>query len=202
MQTITHLRLWVTAFLLAGGTSACAQSPVSQGWGIGMDASRAMGGHAVVQLEHAQSSELLWQVAAGRYVGTEIGMTPFWKGLKGEVISGSVMSLGTLVFPQQDHKLGASWFLGVDVSRESYRIQRSTEDTQLLSGATSGVALQTREEARLLAGAQWSVGSHLAVRVHVGMGAVRERLSSRFVGEEVSSLPMARPGGVALIWRW
>ncbi|HBS20384.1 MAG TPA: hypothetical protein DEA66_06015, partial [Flavobacteriales bacterium] len=97
MQAITHLRLWVTALLLAGGTSACAQSPVSQGWGIGMDASRAMGGHAVVQLEHAQSSELLWQVAAGRYVGTEIGMTPFWKGLKGEVISGSVMSLGTLV---------------------------------------------------------------------------------------------------------
>ena len=138
MQAITHLRLWVTALLLAGGTSACAQSPVSQGWGIGVDASRAMGGHAVVQLEHAQSSELLWQVAAGRYVGTEIGMTPFWKGLKGEVISGSVMSLGTLVFPQQDHKLGASWFLGMDVSRESYRIQRSTEDTQLLSGATSG----------------------------------------------------------------
>ena len=163
MQAITHLRLWVTALLLAGGTFACAQSPVSQGWGIGVDASRAMGGHAVVQLEHAQSSELLWQVAAGRYVGTEIGM---------------------------------------DVSRESYRIQRSTEDTQLLSGATSGVALQTREEARLLAGAQWSVGSHLAVRAHVGMGAVRERLSSRFVGEEVSSLPMARPGGVALIWRW
>ena len=64
------------------------------------------------------------------------------------------------------------------------------------------MALQTREEARLLAGAQWSVGSHLAVRAHVGMGAVRERLSSRFVGEEVSSLPMARPGGVALIWRW
>ena len=42
----------------------------------------------------------------------------------------------------------------------------------------------------------------MAVRVHVGMGAVRERLSSRFVGEEVSSLPMARPGGVSLIWRW
>lgn len=156
----------------------------------------------MVQLEHAQSSEWLWQVAAGRYIGTETGMTPSWKGLKGEVISGSVMSLGTLVFPQQDHKLGASWFLGVDVSRESYRIQRSTADTQLLSGATSGVALQTREEVRLLAGAQWSVGSHLAVRAHVGMGAVRERLSSRFVGEEVSSLPMARPGGVALIWRW
>ena len=202
MQAVTHLRLWVIALLLTGGTSACAQSPVSLGWGIGLDASRAMGGHAVVQLEHAQSSELLWQVAAGRYVGTEIGMTPFWKGLKGEVISGSVMSLGTLVFPQQDHKLGASWFLGVDVSRESYRIQRSIEDTELLSGATSGVALQTREEARLLAGAQWSVGSHLAVRIHMGMGAVRERLSSRFVGEEVSSLPMARPGGVALIWRW
>ena len=33
-------------------------------------------------------------------------------------------------------------------------------------------------------------------------GAVRERLSGRFEGEEVNSLPMARPGGVALLWRW
>ncbi len=201
MTSITHLRLWVAGLLLAGGISACAQSPVSQGWGIGVDASRVLGGHAVVQLEHAHSSEWLWQVAAGRYIGRETGMTPSWKGLKGEVISGSLLSLGTLVFPQQDHKLGASWFLGVDVSRESYRIQRSEDDVSLLQGST-GVVLQSREEARLLAGAQWSVGSHLAVRAHVGMGAVRERLSSRFVGEEVSSLPMARPGGVALIWRW
>lgn len=201
MRSITHLRLWVAGLLFAGGISACAQSPVSQGWGIGVDASRVLGGHAVVQLEHAHSSEWLWQVAAGRYIGRETGMTPSWKGLKGEVISGSLLSLGTLVFPQQDHKLGASWFLGVDVSRESYRIQRSEDDVSLLQGST-GVVLQSREEARLLAGAQWSVGSHLAVRAHVGMGAVRERLSSRFVGEEVSSLPMARPGGVALIWRW
>ena len=201
MTSITHLRLWVAGLLLAGGISACAQSPVSQGWGIGVDASRVLGGHAVVQLEHAHSSEWLWQVAAGRYIGRETGMTPSWKGLKGEVISGSLLSLGTLVFPQQDHKLGASWFLGVDVSRESYRIQRSEDDVSLLQGST-GVVLQSREEARLLAGAQWSVGSHLAVRAHVGMGAVRERLSSRFVGEEVSSLPMARPGGGALIWRW
>ena len=201
MTSITHLRLWVAGLLLAGGISACAQSPVSQGWGIGVDASRVLGGHAVVQLEHAHSSEWLWQVAAGRYIGRETGMKPSWKGLKGEVISGSLLSLGTLVFPQQDHKLGASWFLGVDVSRESYRIQRSEDDVSLLQGST-GVVLQSREEARLLAGAQWSVGSHLAVRAHVGMGAVRERLSSRFVGEEVSSLPMARPGGVALIWRW
>ena len=201
MTSITHLRLWVAGLLLAGGISACAQSPVSQGWGIGVDASRVLGGHAVVQLEHAHSSEWLWQVAAGRYIGRETGMTPSWKGLKGEVISGSLLSLGTLVFPQQDHKLGASWFLGVDVSRESYRIQRSEDDVSLLQGST-GVVLQSREEARLLAGAQWSVGSHLAIRAHVGMGAVRERLSSRFVGEEVSSLPMARPGGVALIWRW
>lgn len=201
MKSIAHLRFWVAGLLLAGGISACAQSPVSQGWGIGVDASRVLGGHAVIQLEHAQSSEWLWQVAAGRYIGKETGMTPSWKGLKGEVISGSVLSLGTLVFPQQDQKLGASWFLGVDVSRESYRIQRTQHDASLLQGST-GVVLQSREEARLLAGAQWSVGSHLAIRAHVGMGAVRERLSSRFVGEEVSSLPMARPGGVALIWRW
>ena len=202
MRAIAHLRFWVAGLLLLGGSIAFAQSPVSQGWGVGVDASRALGGHAVVQLEHAQSSEWLWQVAVGTYVGAPQGVTPSWKGLKGDVLSGSVVSLGTLVFPQQDPKLGALWFLGVDVSRESYRIQRSTEDTQLLSGTTSGVALQSREEARLLAGAQWSVGAHLAVRAHVGMGAVRERLSSRLVGEEVSSLPMARPGGVALIWRW
>ena len=44
--------------------------------------------------------------------------------------------------------------------------------------------------------------THLAVRLHVGVGAVRERLSNRFEGEEVNSLPMARPGGLALMWRW
>ena len=201
MNILSHLRAWTTLLLLAGGSTVLAQSPVSKGWGVGVDVSRLLGGHAVVQLEHAQSSEWLWQLQAGQYVGEVVGVHPSWKGLKGDVLSGSVMSIGTLVFPDQEHKLGASWFLGFDLSRESYRIQRGAEENQTLQTSNS-VLLQSREEARLLAGAQWAVGAHMAVRVHVGMGAVRERLSSRFVGEEVSSLPMARPGGVSLIWRW
>ena len=72
----------------------------------------------------------------------------------------------------------------------------------LLPESATGTVTQTREELRLIAGAQWAVGNHIAVRLHVGVGAVRERLSGRFEGEEVNSLPMARPGGVALIWRW
>ena len=71
-----------------------------------------------------------------------------------------------------------------------------------LPEAASGMMIQSREELRLVAGAQWTIGSHLAVRLHVGVGAVRERLSNRFEGEEVNSLPMARPGGLALMWRW
>ena len=117
MRAIAHLRFWVAGLLLLGGSTAVAQSPVSQGWGVGVDASRALGGHAVIQMEHAQSSEWLWQVAVGTYVGAPQGVTPSWKGLKGDVLSGSVVSLGTLVFPQQDPKLGALWFLGVDVSK-------------------------------------------------------------------------------------
>ena len=194
MKTSSHLRTWVTALLLSWGVVSSAQGPLAKGWGVGMDASRFLGGHAVVQVERAQSSELLWQVAAGPYVGTANGQNPFWKGLKGDVLTGSVMSLGALVFPAQDPKLGATWFLGVDLSRESCRLIRDAEGF--------GVVVQTREEARLLAGAQWAIGRHVALRAHVGMGVVRDRLSSRMMGEEVSAMPMARPGGVSLVWRW
>lgn len=202
MTTNTLLRVWVAGLLLFGGTAAVAQSPVSKGWGVGVDVSRALGGHAVVQVEHAQSTEWLWHVSAGSYVGTPTGEAPCWKGLKGDVLSGAVVSMGSMVFPVQEHKLGAAWFLGADLTRESYRLQRESSDAQMLGGAPSGVLTQTREEARLLAGAQWTLGRHAAVRAHVGVGVVRDRLSSRFVGEEVNSLPMARPAGLALIWRW
>ncbi|MDA0940434.1 MAG: hypothetical protein O2990_05500 [Bacteroidetes bacterium] len=201
MTTNKHLRFWVASLLLLGGTAAVAQSPVSKGWGVGVDASRALGGHAVVQVEHAQSSEWLWHVSAGTYVGTPSGEGASWKGLKGDVLSGSVISMGSMVFPAQEHKLGAAWFLGADVTRESYRIQRESLDGQMV-GASTGLLTQTREEARLIAGAQWAFGRHAAVRAHVGVGVVRDRLTSRFVGEEVNSLPMARPAGLALIWRW
>ncbi len=202
MTTNKHLRFWVASLLLLGGTAAVAQSPVSKGWGVGVDASRALGGHAVVQVERAQSSEWLWHVSAGTYVGTPSGEAAGWKGLKGDVLSGSVISMGSMVFPAQEHKLGAAWFLGADVTRESYRIQRDAFDAQGMGGSSTGQLTQTREEARLLAGAQWALGRHAAVRAHVGVGVVRDRLSSRFVGEEVNSLPMARPAGLALIWRW
>lgn len=202
MTTNKHLRFWVASLLLLGGTAAVAQSPVSKGWGVGVDVSRALGGHAVVQVEHAQSSEWMWHISAGTYVGTPSGEAACWKGLKGDVLSGSVISMGSMVFPAQEHKLGAAWFLGADVTRESYRIQRETLDALVWGGPTAGPLTQTREEARLIAGAQWALGRHAAVRAHVGVGVVRDRLSSRFVGEEVNSLPMARPGGLALIWRW
>lgn len=202
MITNKHLRFWVASLLLLGGTAAVAQSPVSKGWGVGVDVSRALGGHAVVQVEHAQSSEWMWHISAGTYVGTPSGEAACWKGLKGDVLSGSVISMGSMVFPAQEHKLGAAWFLGADVTRESYRIQRETLDALVWGGPTAGPLTQTREEARLIAGAQWALGRHAAVRAHVGVGVVRDRLSSRFVGEEVNSLPMARPGGLALIWRW
>ena len=84
-------------FLL--GTSAHAQVPISEGWGVGVDASRMLGGHVGVQVERALSPDWLWQVSAGPYVGTLHGDNPCWKGLKGEVMSGSVLSLGTLVYP-------------------------------------------------------------------------------------------------------
>ena len=202
MNLIQRLCFSLAILLVVGGSSAFAQGPVAQGWGVGLDASRARGGHAVVQVEKVQSPEMLWQVSAGPYVGTLNGLNPCWKGLKGEVLSGSVYSVGALVFPAQEKHLGASWFLGIDLSREQAKIQRGVEDALQLPGGPRTVMLQTREEARLVAGAQWSVGSHLAARIHIGMGAVRERLSSRFEGEEVSSMPMARPAGLALIWRW
>ncbi|MGB1384307.1 MAG: hypothetical protein ACPG66_03420 [Flavobacteriales bacterium] len=202
MSTTSHLRTWLASLLLLGGSAASAQGPVSKGWGVGVDASRALGGHAVVHVEHAQSAEWLWQVSAGTYVGTPSGNQACWKGLKGDVLSGSLVSVGSLVYPAQDHKLGAAWFLGADLTRESYRIQRAASDITPNGSATSNVLTQTREEARLIAGAQWAVGTHLAIRAHVGMGVVRDRLSSRFVGEEVNSLPMARPGGLSLLWRW
>lgn len=202
MSTTSHLRTWLASLLLLGGSAASAQGPVSKGWGVGVDASRALGGHAVVHVEHAQSAEWLWQVSAGTYVGAPSGNQACWKGLKGDVLSGSLVSVGSLVYPAQDHKLGAAWFLGADLTRESYRIQRAASDIAPNGSATSNVLTQTREEARLIAGAQWAVGTHLAIRAHVGMGVVRDRLSSRFVGEEVNSLPMARPGGLSLLWRW
>lgn len=202
MSATSHLRTWLASLLLLGGSAASAQGPLSKGWGMGVDASRALGGHAVVHVEHAQSAEWLWQVSAGTYVGTPSGNQACWKGLKGDVLSGSLVSVGSLVYPAQDHKLGAAWFLGADLTRESYRIQRAASDIAPNGSATSNVLTQTREEARLIAGAQWAVGTHLAIRAHVGMGVVRDRLSSRFVGEEVNSLPMARPGGLALLWRW
>ena len=202
MTTTSQLRIWVTALLLAWGGVASAQGPLAQGWGVGVDASRLLGGHAVVQVERAQSSEWLWQVAAGPYVGTVNGENPFWKGLKGDVVSGSVVSVGSLVFPTQDPKLGATWFLGLDLTRESCRLLRDTEDPHAAQAPGFGVVVQTREEARLLAGAQWAIGQHVALRAHVGMGVVRDRLSSRMMGEEVSAMPMARPGGLALLWRW
>ena len=190
------------AFLLLMGTPMRAQDPISRGWGVGVDASRLLGGHAVVQVERALSPEWLWQVSAGPHVGTLQGNNPCWKGLKGDVVSGSVLSLGTLVYPAQERKLGAAWFLGMDASIEQSRIVRNDLDRLNLSESVQGTVVQTREELRLVAGAQWAVGSHAAVRLHVGVGAVRERLSNRFEGEEVNSLPMARPGGVALLWRW
>ena len=202
MKQTAHMLLTAVAFLFFVGTSAHAQVPISEGWGVGVDASRMLGGHAVVQVERALSPEWLWQVSAGPYVGTLHGDNPCWKGLKGEVMSGSVLSLGTLVYPAQEHKLGASWFLGMDASIEQSRIVRGDLDRLLLPESATGTVTQTREELRLVAGAQWAVGNHIAVRLHVGVGAVRERLSGRFEGEEVNSLPMARPGGVALLWRW
>ena len=67
MATTSQLRTRVTALFLAWGSVASAQGPLAQGWGVGVDASRLLGGHAVVQVERAQSSEWLWQVAAGPY---------------------------------------------------------------------------------------------------------------------------------------
>lgn len=202
MQTASQFRIGVTALLLAWGSVALGQGPLAQGWGVGVDASRLLGGHAVVQVERAQSSEWLWQVSAGPYVGTLNGENPFWKGLKGDVLSGSVVSVGSLVFPAQDPKLGAMWFLGLDMSRESCRLLRDLEGVHSTQAPGFGVVVQTREEIRLLAGAQWTMGRHVAFRAHVGMGVVRDRLSSRMMGEEVSAMPMARPGGLALLWRW
>ena len=198
MTTNKHLRFWVASLLFWEERLPWRKALFPGGWGVGVDASRALGGHAVVQVEHAQSSEWLWHVSAGTYVGTPTGEAACWKGLKGDVLSGSVVSMGSMVFPAQEHKLGAAWFLGADVTRESYRIQRDASDAQVLGGPLT----QTREEARLIAGGQWALGRHAAVRAHVGVGVVRDRLSSRFVGEEVNSLPMARPAGLALIWRW
>jgi hypothetical protein len=94
------------------------------------------------------------------------------------------------------------WFLGLDLSRESCRLLRDVEDVHSTQAPGFGVVVQTREEVRLLAGAQWTMGRHVALRAHVGMGVVRDRLSSRMMGEEVSAMPMARPGGLALLWRW
>jgi len=202
MKQTAHMVLSAVAFLLLLGTSARAQTPISEGWGVGVDASRLLGGHAVVQVERALSPEWLWQISAGPYVGTLHGENPCWKGLKGEVVSGSVLSLGTLLYPAQEHKLGASWFLGMDASIEQSRLVRGGVDRAIMPGPAAGTVVQTREELRLIAGAQWAVGNHVAVRLHLGVGAVRERLSNRFEGEEVNSLPMARPGGVALLWRW
>ena len=202
MKQTAHMVLSAVAFLLLWGVSARAQTPISEGWGVGVDASRLLGGHAVVQVERALSPEWLWQISAGPYVGTLHGENPCWKGLKGEVVSGSVLSLGTLLYPAQEHKLGASWFLGMDASIEQSRLVRGGFDRSIMPGPAAGTVVQTREEFRLIAGAQWAVGNHVAVRLHLGVGAVRERLSNRFEGEEVNSLPMARPGGVALLWRW
>ena len=202
MRQLAHTTLSAAAFLLLVGASARAQAPISEGWGVGVDASRVLGGHAVVQVERAFSPEWLWQVSAGPYVGTLHGENPCWKGLKGEVVSGSVLSLGTLVYPVQEHKLGASWFLGMDASIEQSRMVRGDLDGLWMPETAFGSVTQIREELRLVAGAQWAVGKHIAVRLHVGVGAVRERLSTRLEGEEVNSLPMARPGGVALMWRW
>ena len=154
------------SLLLLLGTSAHAQVPISEGWGVGVDASRMLGGHAVVQVERALSPEWLWQVSAGPYVGTLHGDNPCWKGLKGEVMSGSVLSLGTLVYPAQEPKLGASWFLGMDASIEQSRIVRGDLDRLLLPESATGTVTQTREELRLVAGAQWAVGNHVAVRLH------------------------------------
>lgn len=202
MKHTAHMVLSTLAFLFLMGMPMRAQDPISKGWGLGVDASRLLGGHAVVQVERALSPEWLWQVSAGPHVGTLHGNNPCWKGLKGEVVSGSVLSLGTLVYPAQERKLGAAWFLGMDASIEQSRIVRNDLDRLNVSESVKGTVVQTREELRLVAGAQWAVGNHAAVRLHVGVGAVRERLSNRFEGEEVNSLPMARPGGVALLWRW
>ena len=159
MATTSQLRTWVTALLLAWGSVASAQGPLAQGWGVGVDASRLLGGHAVVQVERAQSSEWLWQVAAGPHVGTVNGQNPFWKGLKGDVLSGSVVSVGSLVFPAQDPKLGATWFLGLDLSRESCRLSRDIEDLHAAQAPGFGVVVQTREEARLLGRRTMGLGS-------------------------------------------
>ena len=202
MKSHASLVLSMALCLLLVAPAVLAQAPVSRGWGVGFDASRLLGGHAVVQVERTVSPEWLWQVSVGPYVGTLDGVNPCWKGLKGDVVSGSVISLGTLVFPAQERKLGASWFLGMDASIEQSRMVRHDLEGPPLPEAASGLMIQSREELRLVAGAQWTIGSHLAVRLHVGVGAVRERLSNRFEGEEVNSLPMARPGGLALMWRW
>ena len=202
MKITSQIRFWLTSVFLAWSGVAFAQGPLAQGWGVGVDVSRLLGGHAVVQVERAQSSEWLWQVSAGSYVGTANGQNPFWKGLKGDVLSGSVVSVGSLVFPAQESKLGATWFLGLDLSRESCRLLRNDANVHAAQAPGFGVVVQTREEARLLAGAQWVFGRHIALRAHVGMGVVRDRLSSRMMGEEVSAMPMARPGGVSLVWRW
>ena len=95
--------------------------------------------------------------------------------------------------------LTSVWFVGADATREQYTLANVESLAQLDNRA--GLK-QTREELRLLVGAQWEVGSHLAARVHVGMGVVRDRVTAWAQGEEINSLPIARPGGVELIWRW
>ena len=75
MNLIQRLCSALVILLVVGGSSALAQGPVAQGWGVGLDASRALGGHAVVQIEKVQSPEMLWQVSAGPYVGTLNGQS-------------------------------------------------------------------------------------------------------------------------------
>lgn len=191
--------LSIVGLLLLGMVAQPALAQEPMGWGVGVDASRLMGGHAVVHVEHAQQADWLWSVDLGRYVGPLTDSQPCWRDLRGEVKSGHLVTVGVKAFPAEEMKLGAKWFVGADATREQYSLANVESLVQLDNQA--GLK-QTREELRLLVGAQWEVGSHLAARVHVGMGVVRDRVTAWAQGEEINSLPIARPGGVELIWRW
>jgi len=195
-----HIQLLM--LLLTGGMLGqvgLAQAPAAQGWGVGVDASRLACGHAVLHVERVQSSDVLWTLDVGRYIGSLNEAMPCWRDLQGDVQSGHVIAAGVKAFPSGEFKLGAQWFVGADVSRESYNLARL--ESLLTLENVAGVR-QTREEARLMVGAQWSWGRHLVLRAHVGMGVIRDRVSAWAEGSTINSLPIARPGGLELVWRW
>ena len=72
MTTTSQLRIWVTALLLAWGGVASAQGPLAQGWGVGVDVSRLLGGHAVIQVDQQGQNSIVIAGGTNRQLPMEL----------------------------------------------------------------------------------------------------------------------------------